>query len=183
MHIPINWGGEGPMVLHPDESVFTSCASANTKLFFNSLSAMGIDEIDNYASGTAIFIDWGYNTNFNDIAYTPTQDMEEDVWIRIYNTKYFNTSGLILDHVYNLSQQLNRYDSMFENTSSLLDLAYYLTFNPTNNYSNLFKNCVSLSSINTQEFYINDEKLIFNSMFENCQNLSSIINTLFYKYE
>ena len=79
------------------------------------------------------------------------------------------------DHVYNLSKQLTRYDSMFENTSSLLDLAYYLTFNPTNNYSNLFKNCVSLSSINIQEFYINDEDLYINSMFENCQNLSSIL--------
>lgn len=180
MHIPINWGGEGPMVFHPDESVFTSCASANTQIFFNSLSAIGSDEIDNYTSGTAIFIDWGYNTNFNDIAYTPAQDMEEDAWIRIYNTTYFNTSGLILDHVYNLSQQLTRYDSMFENTSSLLDLTNYLTFNPTDNYSNLFKNCVSLSSINTQEFNINDEDLYINSMFENCQNLSSITNTLFY---
>ena len=72
MHIPINWGGEGPMIFHPDESVFTSCASANT-ISFNSLSAMGTDEIDNYASGTAIFIDWGYNTNFNDFIYPNTR--------------------------------------------------------------------------------------------------------------
>ena len=43
MHIPINWGGEGPMVFHPDESVFTSCASANTKILFNSLSEIKID--------------------------------------------------------------------------------------------------------------------------------------------
>lgn len=182
--IPKNWGGDAAPVWHPDESVFTSVATSGTIIRFNHLSDLSgiiVNDIDNnpnkYVSGDSIFIDWGYNTHFNEFGYTCEQDMEDDAWIRIYNATYFNTSSLIIDYTYYLSQQLNQYNSMFEDSKDLLALDTNLIFNSVTDYSNLFKNCIKLNDIKAPTFLTDSyeyNNIILNSMFENCKSLSSI---------
>ena len=164
INVPKNWGGQNYPVWHPTESVFTSVAASGTILQFN-----------NIKTNSALFIDWGYNTNFDDTSYTCKQDMEEDAEIRIYNVNYFNTSSLIIDKALHLSENLNQYNSMFENCSSLIYLEPNLIFNPVNDYSNTFKNCVNITSITNQTFNTNQTNISLMSMFENCNKLNTLI--------